>query len=280
LPIHTLSNEKVSAVPSSFLQKVLIESFTFTNCGQCPLAHIFLDSLVRFNPGRVYGVSFHIDDVMADTNLVSYPGGRNYYDSTFNPSAIYPSGMLNRHVNSVNDLSPGQWSSETQVELSKSPSCGVALEAENLSGNNLFLTVHVGFSDDMFGEYRIHIYLVENSVTSNDSLYDQLNDFSNEGATPDSMLSLFALNDTIHAYKHQFVLRRIGTPAGVAGDPIPLSAMYKGNDYVKGYNVDITGINVEKTSVLVFVDKHGLNGTSHWIENVQVVPLGESKDWN
>jgi hypothetical protein len=137
----------------------------------------------------------------------------------------------------------------------------------------------VGFTATMFGEYRIHAYVVEDRVQSNDSLYDQINDFSASGSTPDTALSLYNLNDTIHNYIHKYVLRKVIT-ADETGSPIPASMMFPGNDYILHYGVDLTGIHVENSSILVFVDKYALTPNGHWIENVQLVPIGESKDWN
>src|SRR5207248_8549897 len=113
---------------------------------------------------------------------------------------------------------------------------GVALEAENVVNNNLRLTVHVGFCAQMFGEYRIHVYIIQNQINSLDPLYDQMNDFSMNGITPDSTLSLYALDDTIHNYFHKYNLVKVATPAGVEGDPIPLTAMVPGNDYTVNYD--------------------------------------------
>jgi Outer membrane protein Omp28 len=270
---------KISSVPSLFNQKIVIEQFTQTSGGQCPKADLILDSLIKYNPGKIYGISIHVDDIMADPFLVQNFSGRNYYDSIFNPLAIYPSGMVNRRINSLADISPDLWAAKAASVLGEVPSCGIAIEAETVILDALTLTVHVGFTATMFGEYRIHAYVVEDRVQSNDSLYDQINDFSASGSTPDTALSLYNLNDTIHNYIHKYVLRKVIT-ADETGSPIPASMMFPGNDYILHYGVDLTGIHVENSSILVFVDKYALTPNGHWIENVQLVPIGESKDWN
>ena len=270
----------VSAVPADFEQKIVIENFTQTTCGQCPKASLILDSLIRFNPDRVYGASIHISDVLADTLSNSIFTGQNYYDSLFNSSGIYPSGMVNRVGTSVSDFSPDQWASKVFTSMGRTPSCGIAIEAKDIHDNKLSLTVHVGFSAALAGDYRIHTYLMEDNVYSNNPSYDQLNDFSINGSTPDTLLSLYNLDDTIHLYHHNNVFRRVVSPGGFTGTPIPQSAMVSGNDYVINFEVDISGINLEYGSILVFVDKYALSPYGHWIENVQSVPLGESKDWN
>jgi hypothetical protein len=271
----------ISAVPSEFVQKIVIENFTQTTCGQCPKASLTLDSLVSHNPNRVYGVSFHIGDAMMDSALNVVPSGGNYYDVLFNPSGIYPSGLVNRVASSVTDLSPDGWAFKVLGALGRTPACGIAIDAKKINGNKLNLTVHVGFSAVLAGDYRIHTYIVENYVRSSDSLYDQLNDFSINGLTPDSLLpQLYLQDDTIHLYKHNYVLRRVVSPGGLTGTPIPQAAMVRGNDYPINFDVSLDGINAGNSSVLVFVDKYATTGYGHWIENVQMVPIGESKDWN
>jgi hypothetical protein len=270
----------VSAVPAHFVQKVLIENFTDASCGQCPKANLILDSLVKYNSDRVYAASFHITDVMTDLELLQSFSGTIYHDSVFNSTGAYPSGLVNRHNNSIADISPDQWAVNTFTQLSHIPSCGVALEADKINGNNLTLSVHVGFSDNMVGQYMIHAYIVTNSIQSVDSMYDQMNDFSINGLTPDSNLSLYALDDTIHQYTHKNVLTKVSTPAGFEGDPIPASAMVKGNDYLVNYSISLNGINTDNSYIIVFVDKHALTPNGHWIENVQRVKIGETKDWN
>lgn len=270
----------VSSVPDHFQQKILIESFTQTSGGQCPKANLTLDSLIRFNPGRVYGVAMHINDPLSDTSLNQSFSGMNYYDSLFNPVGVYPSGMINRHLSSFADLSPDMWAGNVFSSIGDAPSCGLALEAEAIQGGTLTLTIHVGFSANMFGQYRIHAYVVQDVVLSNDSTYDQINDFSFEGATPDTLLPLYALNDTIHLYSHKNVLRKVVTPDGVEGAIIPESAMTKGNDYITNFTIDLSGIDIDNSHLIVFVDKYSPLISGHWIENVQRVSFRESKDWN
>jgi Outer membrane protein Omp28 len=270
----------VSAVPLSFKQKILIENFTFTSCGQCPKADLILDSLIKNNPGKVYGATFHINDIMADSTLNSPTSGLNYFDSLFNTSGTYPSGMVNRVISSPADLSPDLWASTVMSALGRIPSCGVALEASNIVNNTLKLVVHVGFNATLSGDYRIHVFIVENAVQSNSTLYDQMNDFSINGTTPDSLLSLYALDDTIHLYNHKNVMRKVVSAGSFEGTPIPQYLMVKGVDYVLNYDIDVTGIKTGNSSVIVFVDKYAQSSYGHWIENVQSVPIGENKDWN
>lgn len=270
----------VSAVPLYFKQKVLIENFTFTSCGDCPKADLILDSLINANPDRVYGATFHINDAMEDSSANLTFSGLNFYDSLFNSSGIYPSGTVNRVLSSSFDLSPDLWVTSVQSALGRSPSCGIAIEANDITNNELKLVIHAGFNATLAGDYRIHAFLVERKVQSTNSLFDQLNNFSANGSTPDPQSSLYALDDTIRLYSHNHVVRKVITPGGFNGTTIPQSQMVKGNDYVIRYNIDLTGINTGNSSILIFVDKYAQSPYGHWIENVQSVSIGETKDWN
>jgi hypothetical protein len=270
---------KISAIPSGFLQKIVIENFTMTSCGDCPKTNLMLDSLVNHNPGRVYGMTIHVADVLEDTSLLS-AGGANYYDSLFNSPQIYPSGMVNRHLPTLNDLFTDDWPTEVFSVLGYSPSCGIAIEAEDFSNNHLHMIAHVGFIQTLPGQYNLHAVLVEDQVASADSMYDQMNNFSSEGSSPDTSLSLYNLNDTIHQYSHHFVLRKVLSTNGPEGDPIPLGSTYGSNHYTAVFDADLTGFNTANCYILVYIDKYATTFSGHRIENVQLVRIGETKDWN
>lgn len=270
----------ISAVPARFDQKMLLEEFTSSLCGQCPKSHLLRDSLRTQYANRFYSVAMHSADFMIDSSITSFITGKNFVDSLFNPSGIYPSGIINRQVSSSADLIPDFWGQKLNALYGAVPRCGLAIDAKTITGTRLNLTVHTGFSADMFGDYRVHVYLVQDLIQTNDSLYSQLNDFSIEGLTPDSTSSLYLLNDTIRNYKHKYVLKRILSDNGLAGDIIPQTLMTRGNDFAKTYVINLTGINYSACSIVAFVDKYGDTDTNHRIENVQMVKVGEAKDWN
>ncbi|MBL0103422.1 MAG: hypothetical protein IPP51_06465 [Bacteroidetes bacterium] len=270
----------ISAVPDRFDQKVLLERFTMASCGQCPIADFYADSLSELWPERFYDVAIHVNDLLeAPENMTV--GGTNILDSMFNVFSIYPGGMINRRNFTTADFSADNWISLTQSKMGQIPSCGLALEAKEIKANNhLRLVVHAGFSQALGGDYRLHGYIVQSSITSSDSLLDQMNDFSIEGSTPDSTLSFYDLNDTIHLYKHTDVLTRVININGSLGDQIPQTLMVPHSEYVKVYDVDLTGVNRSNSYIIFFIDKYGDTPNAHWIENVQRVKIGESKDWN
>ncbi|REK07626.1 MAG: hypothetical protein DWQ44_13805 [Bacteroidetes bacterium] len=270
----------ISDVPSRFDQKILLEHFTSASCGTCPESNLLRDSMLSEYSGRFYEVSVHINDIMTDPASLSISSGRNFMDSIFNPSEIYPSGPVNRKASGLSDILPDSWRDKLNSHLGNIPKCGLAMNAKTISGNQLFLEVHTGFAQNMFGDYRLHVYLVRDQVKSSDTLYAQMNDFSAMGANPDTNSYFYSFPPLLINYTHKNVFARIISSNGVSGDVIPSSMMVKNNVFVKTYSVDLSGIDYTKYHILAFVDKYGLTGTEHRIENVQKVRIGETKDWN
>ncbi len=270
----------ISPVPASFKQNVLIEQFTQAGHGLCPASHLIVDSLVTFNPGRVWAASIHVGDPMVDSSITNLLTGANYLDTLFNPSSFYPSGMLNRTVTDFSDIFPTFWPANVNAALGAIPRCGLALEASDVTGNTLKLAVHVGFSDDLLGDYRLHVFLVQDAIQTSDTTYDQQNAFSQYGTSPDPASPYYLDTTYLRNYRHEYVLKRIATDAGLAGDIIPQNLMSSGNEFVRTYTINLTGINRSNTRVIAFVDKYGTSGTTHRIENVKACYIGEAVDWN
>ncbi|MBP6335290.1 MAG: hypothetical protein KA444_07445 [Bacteroidia bacterium] len=270
----------ISAVPDRFDQKILLETYTSSFCGVCPGNDLLKDSLEAESPGRVYPVSIHVNDLLVDSSSLSASGGTVFMDSLFNPTSLYPSGSVNRQIGNLSDLSPDDWRSHINSNLGGIPRCGLAIDAKNLSGNTLKVEVHTGFSETLSGEYRLHVYLVRNVFQSADSIYAQLNDLSEFGVTPDSTSPFYDFGPLLYNYAYKNVLVRVINNNGPEGDIIPAGSTFRNNDFVKTFTVDLTGINTSGLQIVAFVDKYGSDGTSHRIENVQRVNVGESKDWN
>jgi len=270
----------ISLVPDRFDQKILLEYFTSSTCGVCPETDRLADSIVIANSGRVYPVAIHLNDLFVDASSTNFSSGKNFMDSLFNPMSLIPAGSVNRKISSSSDLSPSNWASNITSTLGQIPRCGLAINAKNLNGNVLSVEVHTGFSETMAGEYRLHAYLVRSLFQTADSAYFQLNDFSISGPTPDSNSVFYLQGPLIYNYPFKNILVRVINDNGPEGDIIPAGSMFRSNDFVKTFTVDLTGVNTSGLMVIAFVDKYGPIGTSHRIENVQLVNVGEAKDWN
>ena len=269
----------IPAVPARFSQNILIEQFTQSFNGQCPLGDLLLDTILSTNPDRIAAVNIHSLDQLASEDLLDTSNGLNLMDEYYNSTLLYPAGMINRNITGTSDLSIYNYATTVNSTLSRIPRCGLAIDANDLPNGYLNLSVHVGFSEDLLGSYRLHVYLVEKGFQSNDSSYFQRNDFSQSGATPDSNLVFYNLPDPIFGYNFPYVLRNIITPV-MEGEVIPAANAMKGKEYIRSYIIDLRNKTVSNYTIIAFVDKYGTTGTSHQVENSRMVQVGKVAAWN
>lgn len=281
---NTLSDagsSDIPAVPATFGQNVLIEQFTSTSNGRCPLADFLLDSAISINAERVIGVNIHVADSLSASEITDAVNGTNSLNDLFNPVGTIPAGMVNRNVTDpATDLLPTDYDLKVNASLGNAPRCGIAIDANDIVNGWLNLYVHVGLSSDLAGEYRLHVYLVEDLFSSTDSIYDQFNDFSQTGPTPWPGNPLFALPYEINNYGHSHVLRKILNTGGYRGESLSGFNMSAGSEIVSNYRVDISGLDSGNHTIIAFVDKYGPDGTTHRIENVRFVKIGQVAVWN
>jgi len=272
----------IPEVPATFGQNVLIEQFTSTFNGRCPVTDFQLDSLMALAPDRIVGVNIHVNDSLSAPQVTNATTGANLINDLYNPLGFIPAGMVNRNITSpLTDLFSSDIPIKAGVAIGYNPRCGLAIDATDAGGGYLTLSVHVGFSADMPGSYRLHVYLVENAFSSLDSIYDQFNDFSQFGGpTPDPNSTLYDLPYEINGYVHNHVLRKIISTGGLNGEAINSNLAVAGNDIVSSYNVNLSGYSVANCSIVAFVDKYGSTGTSHRVENVRSVKIGQVASWN
>lgn len=276
------STADIPAAPASFGQNVLVEQFTSSLNGVCPAADLQLDTLSALFSDRFIGVNVHVGDSLAALQITNTTTGANLMSDLYNPLSIIPSGMVNRNVTDPSiDLSTNDYYTKVPIALGLSPRCGIALDANDVANGYLSLNVHIGFSADMPGSYRLHLYLVEDGFSSLDSSYDQFNEFSQfGGTTPDPSSFLYDLPYEINGYTYNHILRKILSSGGLNGEVINPNLAVKGNEIINNYVIDLAGVDVAHSSIVAFVDKYGTTGTSHRIENARMVKIGKVASWN
>ena len=269
-------------VPSSFGKKVMIEELTGAWCGYCPRGTYNFDTVAKvFNKitEKVIGVSIHVSDVMEASQLVNSSGNMLY--QMFQPSNPgYPNGSIDRGALS----DPVDWMSLMPSDVSLWAKCGFSIDATAISGSTLTLVVHTGFAADMFGDYRLNVFVVEADVHSTDAMYDQHNYYSQSGSNPDPTSIYYNQPPLMNDFHHQNVLRKLVTSVPY-GDNIPQSNMVKGKDYARTFSVNLSAASLHTSSysncyIVVFVDKYGTDLSQHQIQNVQKVKIGQSIGWN
>ncbi|MFM7728874.1 MAG: Omp28-related outer membrane protein, partial [Flavobacteriales bacterium] len=263
----------IPPVPSTFGQNVIIEQFTQTTNGQCPLADSLIAYTTSLRPDRIAAVNIHVSDPYQTSELTDQSSGGNLLNDFFNTSGVIPAGMMNRNQVSAGDLSISNYTTRINSMLSQVPRCGIALDANEIANGYLNLSVHVGFSADLAGSYRLHVYLVQNSRTPSDSSVTQSNDFSQNGITPLPGTPYYDLPDPIYNYQFPCVLERV-VSSTMDGEPIPTASAVKGKEFIKDFIIDLRGKNIDDYSIIAFVDKYGTTATGHRIENGRMVQVG------
>lgn len=262
-------------VPSSFGRKTLIEEVTGAWCGYCPAGTFFYDQLDSVYAGKMIGVSIHVRDIMEDLELTTIGGGNMLADMFPDPGV--PRGVINR--GSINN--PVYWPSIVPSEVGLFPKCGFAIDATSVSGSTATITVHTGFSGNLYGDYRLNVFIVEASVHhATDPAYDQHNYYSQTGTSPEPNYPVYYNQPPIIVdFHHENVLRKLVTSIPY-GDQIPQSEMVKGHDYIKTFTVDLGSLTPSACYVVAFVDKYGTTPDQHQVQNVQRVWIGKNQTWN
>lgn len=263
-PDGTLPPPAGTELPASFVQRVLLETFTGTWCSTCPDADHKRDQVTSSYSGKAISVSIHNNDSMA---IPAY----SWYFSQFGTGI--PSGMVSRIPSLGNVvLNANQWMSNTTSALSRIAKCGLTV-ASSLSGTNLNIEVKAGFIDDFSSNLTLNVYLVEDNITGTGTGFSQANGFNNISGSP-----FYNQGNPIHNYVHNRVVRKIITPNG--GETIPSSNTIKNGIYTKTYTTALSGINSGNTYVVAFINKTGSSATTHEVLNVHQAKLGQSVSWN
>ena len=256
----------VTAVPSTFTQKLLLEMYTTAGCATCPDAHNKFRIYAANNPDRVYGIGVHTSDAMTSPQF-------NVLDSLFSVTA-YSSGSFNRlPFNNLAVLHKTTWTNTIVNScLNKVATCGLKINS-SYSGTNAQVTVTAGFNTLIPNNYRLTVYLIEDSVSGTGSGWDQSNYYNNIASS-----MFYQMGNPIIGYQHNSVLRKVVTPS--LGEPLSQRMVNKAGTYEKSYSINITGYDASQLYIVAFVNKIGTSALTHEVLNVQQVKLGNNKNWD
>jgi outer membrane protein Omp28 len=255
----------IGNTPSTFSQKVLLENFTGTPYSKAPENDLKISQLQTQYPNRIIAASFHKNDRMqtvATSNLL------NFVSNGTTPNM--PAVMINRIVfnnKMINDL--GTWSVNVPYALSGSPTMGLAIES-TIQNYVLNMNIHVGFNAAVTGNYKMCVYLVENSVQHSGFGYDQANGFNNSTTSP-----FYNLGDPIVNYTHNSVMRL--QPTSITGIAIPSTYQVTGGHMIQPLTMDIpASLNFNNTYLIAFV----YNTSNLMVMNTQIARVGTIKNWD
>jgi len=229
--------------PSSYTRKILVEAFTGAWCGYCPRVAYKLEEAVKAN-ANIIPVGVHTGDEMTYAFVSQM---MTKYDITGVPTAL-----LNRG---------SKWNeeqSELNVLLAKVARIGLGISSSQ-SGNNLSVTVNVGFTLSTNTPLKLVVYLTEDGI-----LEDQENYLN---STPGG--AWYQAGSPIVDFEHNHVLRTALTD--IFGDAIPPYVILARNTYSTGFLIDISKYDINKLKLVAFVMSDA--GGAH-VYNVQVAKAG------
>lgn len=245
-------DEVITAPPTSFDAKGVVEVFGGEWCAACPAGIDVLQNLISNNPDDVYGVVLHSKDAYETINynqLFAHIGG----------VGSHPRGAVNRApaTNSGNQndfvaITQEYWGTNLNRYINKKTTIGLAIESSPDSVN-MNIKVYVrGNGFDNSKSYKLTVYIVEDDISTN-----------NQAGQADG-------------FKHQMVLR--GSLTDAIGDDIVL----KENETLeKNYKFNLSGSYVvDNLKILAFVNTVGGTTSDRFIHNAQQVKAGKTANWD
>ena len=234
-----------SATGVNFVYRMLYEDFTGTWCGNCPIASVRYENLLKEN-NKVVFLGVHGPQGTNDPYINSASQG------IINNAGVwgYPTILLNRsstwstNNNNYTDMS------FAISKIKPYSKIGIATDT-HINGNSVTGSVSISFAEG-FSNLKLAIYAVEN-----DLIYPQHNYFNGSGGKPVLYGGVALITD----YKHHNVLR--GSLTDVGGDAISSENTQNGSIYTKSISYNLpAGVNPNNTKLIVIVfsnNKEALN---------------------
>lgn len=199
-------NSETSANPTQeeFSKKVLVEKISSVNCGSCPLAQYELNQLNQeFGDDLVY-VSHYLFGALNH-------GHTQYLLSKIDKTYFTPLSLINRKENGEGTVffQLYAWKDEIAAGLSSTPEVGIALNSV-YENERVELEVEIMTSNNELEDARLHVYLLEKSVTGEGPDYDQKNYGHDDPESP-----YYNQGEFIEDFEHKNILRdRVTSPDG------------------------------------------------------------------
>lgn len=226
-----------------FVNRVLVEEYSGTWCGNCPRI-LYGTELLKQQTDKAITVQIHL---FGNDPFITSQG--NSLASLQNVGSV-PTGKINRTLN----WSGPQYQNISQVvsEIKPNSNVGLAINA-TLSSNQLSVAVKMGFAENI--NTKLVVYLVEDNL-----FHTQANYSSN----------LYGGLSSIPNFKYDGVLRSV--VSAIAGDEITVS----GNEVDKNYTLSLPSSinNTANVKVVAFL----INTTSGNVLNVREAKIGQPQE--
>jgi hypothetical protein len=159
---NTADGSAISGVSLHPDKAVLVEEATGTWCGWCVRGTIMMDYMSNNYPDNFIGITVHNADPMVltayDTWIGGFIGG-------------YPSILADRDGAEYDPLDMENVTVEKAVEA---PAATLSV-AHSLSGNQLTITTDAHYNQNLTGDYRIAVVLVEDHLSGTGTTWSQTN---------------------------------------------------------------------------------------------------------
>ncbi len=221
IAVHVYNN----VIPvTGFVDKVLVEEYSGTWCGNCPRI-LYGVELLHQQTSKAIVVGFHLS---GNDPFITTQG--NNLAASLGVSGV-PTGYINRTIS----WNGPQYENVSQVTDQLQPIKGAGLSISSVSaGNVLNAVIRISYKQAITGNAKLTVYLVE------DKLYNSQRNYSS---------NLYGGQATIPVFEYNGVLRSV--VSDLAGDPVPNS----GTMVEKPYSFQLPGniSNVQNLRLVAFV---------------------------
>lgn len=248
-------------------KKVLLEEFTTAPCGYCPDGFLVVEE-IRANHPTVITSSIHAG---FQTDQMTIPEHSAWAAMTGGA----PTAMVDRRYykgESDVGISRSIWEQKVIEEFNRAVPAHVEITGNyNGSSRDLNVDVKVEFGDYGFpGQYRLNMYIVEDSVVGSGTGYDQINYYSSQrgaNGVNDPTHPFYNEPDPIVGYVHPMVIREV--PTGTWGEAGLIGNNPQPNESVsKNFNFTLNQTYRAQHAYLVaFVAMHDIDMTKRPIIN-------------
>lgn len=232
---------------SQITKNVLVEKYTSVYCGSCPNGAVLMSNITANNSNVIWvshhagftkdGMSIERLDTLADAFTIGTP------TATVDRTSISNSGNVALFMGSV--------ASRIDTQLNKIAEVDVQVNGVyNPVSQVVLVTIDATFGNSVTanGDFRMNLFVVEDSVVGTGGTFDQVNYFNNTSGH-----YYENAGDPIIGYPHRHVVRKVPSTTWGTTSIIPNSPVVN-NIYSVSYLVYIpSDYDVSKLSFVAFV---------------------------
>jgi hypothetical protein len=250
-------------------RKVLLEEHTGAKCSQCPMGAHFFDSMLQKHP-NVIGVSLHSygsKDAMhiASFDTMAYPYA----------SGAAPLGSIDRvywGTGSYVAIYQNQWDAKIQQRLALPNVMNISFGSINWNATTRVFAAKANMkvlSNLPAGDYRVALYVVEDSIVGSGIGYDQFNAYDAMPGNP-----FFGKGNPIVGYVHRHVVRAV-LPSAWGAQGVITSVPMAGDSFTYTFNYQVpASFNADRISLVAFAYRYSTDHMGDTVLNVTESKLG------